>query len=76
MNGDAMRRVRLTAAITEAVGESKLPWPDYGIVIAAALTNIVGNPITVSVYDGQTVLEFDRDGRYRGRVVSEGDEGT
>lgn len=56
----------LLAEITAAVAKSGLPWPDYGRVIARALTGIVGNPVTVSVYDAGTVLEFDGEGKRRG----------
>ena len=64
---DQMQKLRLNAEITAAIAESKLPWPEYGYVVAAALTNIVGNPITLCLREGGSVLEFDSGGRYKGR---------
>lgn len=72
MSGDnEARKLRLLLAVTEAVKESELPWPEYGYAIAAALTNIVGNPISVCVREAGTALEFDGQGQMFGRVENE-----
>ena len=62
------RKLRLVLAVSEAVNESGLRWPEYGHAIAAALTNILDNPISVCVRDGDRAIEFDAEGNYHGRV--------
>ena len=69
---DQMRKVELNLVITGAIRDSKLPWPEYGHVIAAVLTNILGNPATVCVREDGVALEFDGEGRYYGRSEKDG----
>ena len=69
MTSEVVSKARLTMAITEAIRESSLRWPDYGVVIAGALSNLLGNHVSICVRaDDGTALEFDGEGRYYGRV--------
>lgn len=68
MTTKGARKARLTMALTEAIRESELPWPEYGGVVAGALSNLLGNPASVCVREDGTAIEFDGEGRYCRRL--------
>ena len=50
-------KFKLNLEITSAIAKCNLPWPEYGHVIAKALTEIVGNPISVRIRADRVVHE-------------------
>lgn len=62
-NDSQMRQLNLSHAVTAAIAQAKLPWPEYGQVIVRTLTDFLGgNRVVIQVHEGGTVLEFDGEG--------------